>query len=295
MPAPAGEIWLASADGSCATAGSCAHGPCGPGTIVDCPDAWENIAAHTVQYIAGQGSILVSGRTLSPGQSIQFVRPSFSPPPQQYDYAVDYWRGTGLAVPGMTAPAGWCVWVTINVPFSGVATSGYNTASYEGGWCSNVGIPGAHNWSGLLNWTPYGELVNSLDGNSWGPDTFRLGSDMTSQVSKILPYPGYPFAADVPAGTPFTDGGTGVLLANAPSVLPVPEGILGWGVESLYGVIVAGQEYSQHPVAAFPGIANFPWGSGVIIDTLSCIALPSASLSFEATLTLRNACEEPAP
>lgn len=88
-----GDIWLAGANGSCENAGTCVHGPCGPGenTGSDCPTYWEHTAEYSFSYTPG-GSVFIQGITINPGETIGILRGTLSEP-VPLEYPVEYFRG----------------------------------------------------------------------------------------------------------------------------------------------------------------------------------------------------------
>ena len=274
-----GDIWLATANGDCSQAGTCANGPCGPGenTESDCPH-WTNTKSIPITYTPG-GSVRVGGVTINPGETVRFLRGDIAPA-RQYEYPVEIFR----------ASDGWTnggVPVTItddprNVLHSNYATTlALSTTSVEESF-------GPYQFGNLTS------TVMSADGYLLVAGWYKVANAFFGSP-KWLWGAGYSYRYSLVSG-PYPSRNA---LLDARFVRETTSSIdfLKWGVETYpapKGVAMGSTVFSSIPES--PGAEHiWPWGATTAVDAITLITNPTAAFSGSIKLTIRSACEDPAP
>jgi hypothetical protein len=311
MPAPLGEIWLAGAGGDCSQAGGCASGPCGPGEIITCPDAWTNTVSKAFAW-ASPTAINFGGRLLGVGESLRLPRyiiPEASR--AQFQYPVEYFgeatyspfvsppttasfiptlNDAGVAVPsGRTydpnLPNLYCNGNSYAYVGTGTFSAFYNGYGLSGDyerWRSPAG--GGSGGGSPTEFWRQGNVWYFFD-NTW-PGTWN-GTD--TRACYITMKGNEAFWHDGSyAGTIAWSGYT--------PATGVPEGILAWGIETLFGGGFAPLDLTDWPLVGSPGEFTLPYADSMIFDVIKVLSIPEdVSFNGIAETTLRSNCEVPPP
>jgi hypothetical protein len=240
-----------------------------------------------VKYTAG-GSITVAGRTLGPGQTIEFPR-SLGIVRVRFPYEIEYYRGN--TIPTFPSPPTGTLAqnYVLMKPFAGITSGDGN---------GGVSVPSG---GAGLNWNADGVIWQGANPPSGNFPLFTVSGGVLTTINTLAPF-GSPWL--VPGNRFEYVGMEGAFMrynAVAGGTLEDPPGdpivnCFSWAVALGSGPGIPFTPYASIPVVASPGTATFPWMAGnAVVDIIKCTRLPTVSLDFNASLTLRSACEVPAP
>lgn len=266
-----GDIWLAGPNGDCSNMGDCSKGPCGDGEnlLGDCP-IWEHTATYPIAYTPG-GSVTVGGVPINPGQTVRFLRGDLTPE-RPYTYPVEVFRAPTAEPPPIEAgeykpsPG---AYPRLHIHSMTPPSASYYVADIE----LDAGA------GSILNWNADGELVQGFEGPVW------FSPDGNGNMTFVGPAQG-----SLVPGTKF--GLDGVVVG------PVPSGLIKWKVEAFplpQGTLLPTTPYESIPEEAAAGEYMLEWGKTTFRDAITLIANPAEAFSGSVSVTLRSACENPAP
>ena len=100
---------------------------------------------------------------------------------------------------------------------------------------------------------------------------------------------------NINVGVITTPGGTGAVtwLTSPPS--DIGPGVLEWAVETPFGGGFGFTDVLDLPVVASPGVFTLPYLDSRATDIIKVVSLPPGQMTGSINLTLRSACEVPAP
>tara|TARA_R110000765_G_scaffold47794_4_gene98020 strand:+ start:7730 stop:8635 length:906 start_codon:yes stop_codon:yes gene_type:complete len=298
-----GDIWLAASDGSCSSAGTCVAGACGPGDNPGdlCPTYWEHTATYQVDYEPG-GSVKINSIPINPGEVYAAVRGDLTIA-TPLEYPVEYYRAEIVTPPPIVwdpevyKPSSFKLFNDTDDTWG--SPTGITYVDIPDGvgsnWPSAPGVAGQRYGGGTLGAFGYAKWIY-LDGGVWR----RRNRTSSNTNADDVAWGEAELTATNHTTGAFIEDYVVTFLNNSPGDTPdpLPGDLISWGVvayPSPRQQLINTTNYGGIPLLATPGEVTLGWGKFNFADQLSVNNYPTTKVSGAISLTLRSACENPAP